>query len=140
MGRCRDTDGAEQTRDDSSLAKALAPEEIRAGDFVAALYVITEWPSWYWDDSDPSHPRDEPVRVCVTPTSDPLPWQVRGVCLPFVLVRSPDGVAGTLDVRKCRLARLDEKFGRRAWHALRKSSRKRPRVEAASQGANKRSR
>jgi hypothetical protein len=140
MGRCRNSDGLGQTGDQSSLAKALAPEEIRSGDFVAALYVISEWPSWFWDDNALSHPRDELVRICAMPTTEPLPWEVRGVCLPFVLVRAPDGIDSTLDVRKCRLARLDAKFGRRAWRALRASRRKRDSEGQAVESAKKRAR
>jgi hypothetical protein len=125
MGRGQKSDDVIQASREFSLAKALAPEEIRSGDFVAALYAITEWPSWFWHESDPAHPRDEPVRICSTPPSDSAPWKVRGVCLPFVLVRAPDGLESTLDIRKCRLARLDRKFGRRAWRALRAANRKR---------------
>lgn len=123
MGRCRETKLSKLKRGDASLAKALAPEEIRRGDYVATLYVITEWPSWYWLDGDPSHPRDEPVRVCVTPPCDPQPLKVRGVCLPFVLVKTPAGPERTLDIRKLRLARLDRKFAGAAWRAYRRGRR-----------------
>lgn len=124
MGRCRTTDQAKQKRGETSLAKALAPEEIRRGDFVAPLYVITEWPSWYWDD-DALQSREEPVRVRITPREEAQPLKVRGVCLPFILVKTPAGDERTLDVRKCRLARLERAFAALAWKAYRKKRNRR---------------
>ena len=97
----------ETKRDESSLAKTLAPEEIRRGDFVTPLYVVSEWPSWYWDDDDALHPRDELVRIRSTPCDEAAPLEVIGVCLPFVLVETPQRDGKTLDVRRVRLARLD---------------------------------
>ena len=47
MGRCSDTSDIAGNREATSLAKALAPEEIRRGDFVTPLFVVSEWPSWY---------------------------------------------------------------------------------------------
>jgi len=124
MGRCRNTSETKQSRAEESLAKALAPEEIRRGDFVAPLYVISEWPSWFWDDDDALHPREEPVRICSTPCGEAEPLKVRGVCLPFVLVKTPAGERRTLDVRKCRLARLDRNFAAAAWRAFRKAAKR----------------
>jgi hypothetical protein len=123
MGRCRSTDEAARKRGDASLAKALAPEEIRRGDFVTALYVISEWPSWFWDD-DARHPREEPVRIRSTPAGDAEPMLVRRICLPFVLVRTPTGDERTLDVRKCRLARLERKFADESRRASRKANKR----------------
>jgi hypothetical protein len=123
MGRCRSTDDANSKRSDSSLAKALAPEEIRRGDFVTPLYVISEWPSWFWDE-DALHSREEPVRICSTPAGDAEPMLVRRICLPFVLVKTPSGDERTLDVRKCRLARLERKFADESRRASRKASKK----------------
>ena len=118
MGRCKSTDESKRARDQTALAKALAPEEIRRGDFVTLLYVIKEWPTWYWDDDLQS--RQEPVQVRMTPQDEPRPLKVLAVCLPFVLVEPPRGREQTLDVRKCRLARLDRRFARVARRAYRK--------------------
>jgi hypothetical protein len=133
MGRCRNASETEHCRADESLAKALAPEEIRRGDFVAPLYVIGEWPSWYWDD-DALHSREEPVRVRLTPFDEARPLKVRRVCLPFVLVRTPAGEERTLDVRRFRLARLHRKFAGAAWRAYRKAAKRerRSRLKAAT--------
>jgi len=120
MGRCSDTSDVAVTREATSLAKALAPEEIRRGDFVTPLYVVSEWPSWYWDDDDALHPRDELVRIRSTPCDEATPLEVIGVCLPFVLVETPQRDGKTLDVRRVRLARLDRTFAKRTRRALRR--------------------
>jgi hypothetical protein len=118
MGRCRETDRVDEGRGAASLAKALAPEEIRRGDFVAPLYLVAEYPSWYWDDA--FHSRETTVRVPLMPSCEPQPLKVRRVCLPFVLVKTPEGAERTLDVRRYRLARLDRTFAGAAWKAYRR--------------------
>ncbi len=119
----------ESTEDaELALAKALAPEEIRAGDFVTPLYVVAEVPSYWWCGESWELPRDEPVRIRFTPTTDGVPLRVKSVCLPFVLVKCPGGAAGMIDTRKCQLARLDDPHARRAWKALKRAARKVSRV------------
>lgn len=113
---------SQQTR--VSLAKTLAPEEIARGDYVAVLWEMTEWPSWFWRD-DALQPRGEPVRICHLPAGELRPLRVRAACLPLVLVKTPEGEQRTLDVRKCRLARLDRAYGRLAWRAYRNAARRR---------------
>lgn len=120
MGRSPQQLDAPHKRRASTLAKALAPEEIRRGDFVTPLYVVSEWPSWYWDDDDALHPRDELVRIRSVPCDEATPLEVIDVCLPFVLVDTPQGEGKTLDVRRVRLARLDRRFARQARQALRR--------------------
>ncbi len=120
MGRFSETSEIASSRSESSLAKTLAPEEIRRGDFVTPLYVVSEWPSWYWDDDDALHPRDELVRIRSTPCDEATPLEVIGVCLPFVLVETPQRDGKTLDVRRVRLARLDRTFAKRTRRALRR--------------------
>ena len=102
------------------LAKALAPEDVRAGDFVSVLDEICELPSFFWHESGSLAPRDELVRIRCTPTSEAVPLKVKGVCLPYVLVKLPCGSKRTLDVRKSRLARLDRHYARAAWKAYKK--------------------
>jgi hypothetical protein len=115
-----------------TLAKALAPEEIRAGDFVAVLYEIVEWPSWIWCDDGTLSSREEVVRMCVTPRGAPAPLKVCSVCLPFVLVREPCRRESIIDIRRQRLARLDAAFARTASRACRRALKKRFRTRAAS--------
>ncbi|MCC6492190.1 MAG: hypothetical protein IT424_04130 [Pirellulales bacterium] len=120
MGRSfRNCEVAKTKRRAPSLARSLAPEEIRRGDFVALLYEVSEWPSWFWCD-DGLHGREEPVRILHLPHEEPQPLRVCESCLPLVLVKAPSGEMRTLDVRKCRLARLGRRYGRRAWNAYRR--------------------
>lgn len=125
MGRCSNTSEIAAQRAASSLAKALAPEEIRCGDFVTPLFVVSEWPSWFWCDDDALHPRDELVRIRSTPCDEAAPLEVIGVCLPFVLVETPQREGRTLDIRRVRLARLDRKFARQTRRALRRREKRR---------------
>jgi hypothetical protein len=113
---CKSTAAAKAT-----LAKALAPEDIRQGDFVTPLYVIAEVPSYWWCAETWNLPLDEPVRIRFTPNCDGMPLRVKSVCLPFILVKNPTGERGTIDLRKCQLARLDEVHGKRAWKAYKKT-------------------
>jgi hypothetical protein len=124
MGRCRHTSESTLQRDETSLAKALAPEEIRRGDFVTPLFVVSEWPSWYWDDDDALHPRDELIRIRSTPCDEATPLKVTAICLPFVLVETPAGEGKTLDVRRLRLARLDRTFATKTCRAFRRAQAK----------------
>ncbi len=128
MGRCSDTSDVAVAREATSLAKALAPEEIRRGDFVTPLFVVSECPSWYWDD-DALHPRDELIRIRSTPCDEATPLKVTAICLPFVLVETPQGEGKTLDVRRVRLARLDRTFARKTCRAFRRRE-KRLRAQA----------
>jgi hypothetical protein len=117
----------------ATLAKALAPEDIRSGDFVTPLYVIAELPSFWWGPDAWQHPRHEPVRIRLTPPSDGAPFKVRSVCVPFVLVKTATGDQSTIDVRICQLARLDASHAARAWKACKKAARRtRARARAAA--------
>ena len=108
----------------ATLARTLAPEEIRAGDHVAILYEIVEVPSWYWCGDSTLASREEVVRIRYTPREDAVPLKVSSVCLPFVLVVEPRGGQRTLDVRRCRIARLDGSYAAMAWKAYKKKSAK----------------
>jgi hypothetical protein len=126
MRTSRQTQREEKTsRAASTLARTLAPEEIRPGDFVALLNVTYEVPSYFWDADATSLPRDEPVRIRCLPETGGVPLKVRGVCLPFVLVKAPRGERSTLDVRKCRLAKLDASYAADAWKAYKKARQRR---------------
>jgi hypothetical protein len=87
---------------------------------VAVLDEVCEAPSFFWCDSGALMAREEVVRIRYTPTSEAMPLKVKGVCLPYVLVKQPCGAKRTLDVRKSRLARLDRRYARAAWKAYAK--------------------
>jgi hypothetical protein len=119
MGHSANARTKNSKRTAASLAKALAPEDVRAGDFVAVLDEICELPSFWWDDCGTSA-REEVVRIRYLPEGDAAPMKVRGVCLPYVLVKLPWGAKRTLDVRRSRLARLAPRYARAAWKAYKK--------------------
>jgi hypothetical protein len=104
----------------STLAKPLAPEEVHPGDFVTVLYITYELPSFLWCADSFRIPHDEPVRLQFLPEDGGAPLKVRAVCLPFVLVKTSANQHRTLDLRKCRIARLDPEFAKTAWKAGKK--------------------
>ena len=105
----------------SALAKPLAPEDVRPGDFVAVLQVICELPSFFWAADASMVPVDQPIRIPFVPPSSGLALRVKSVCLPFVLVKSARGSQRTLDLRQCRIARLDPKYAATTWKAYKRS-------------------
>jgi hypothetical protein len=109
---------------DSALAKSLAPEEVRVGDFVAVLHVTYELPSFYWCAESFRIPYDQPVRLQLLPSDTESPLKVRSICLPFVLVKSSDGSHRTLDMRRHRLARLSRRFAKMVWKVAKKTNSK----------------
>ena len=109
---------------DSALAKPLAPEDVRCGDFVAVLHVICEVPSYFWSGDSFRLPHDELVRLKHIPDDAGQPLKVKSVCLPFVFAKNSAGERRTLDLRKCRLARLDRAYAKSAWKASRKAQHK----------------
>jgi hypothetical protein len=109
----------------ATLAKCLAPEDIRPGDYVTPLSMLAEVPSYWWCADDWSLPRDRPVCIRFITNCDGAPLRVKSICLPFVLVKQPSGQSLTLDLRKCQLARLDRKYARRAWKAYKNAARTR---------------
>lgn len=107
-------------RSEGSLAKPLAPEEILVGDYVSLLHVFYDLPSFLWCGDSTLQRRDETVRICYLPETGGVPFKVKSICLPFVLVKKSDGTQQTLDVRKVRLARLDRCYSKAAWKATKK--------------------
>ena len=107
----------------ATLARALAPEELRAGEFVAVLHAVSEWPSWFWDGDAALLPAERPVRIARTPDAPGVPLEVVAACLPFVLVEYPCGKQLSLDVRTSRLARLDRGYARAARRAWKRAAR-----------------
>lgn len=99
-----------------SLATAIAPEDLRRGDYVAVLNVILQLVPFCLD----SFSRVEPVPVRLLPFEDPEPLEVLDICLPFVSVRKPSREVVTLDLRRHELARLDDAYARRVARQVRR--------------------
>lgn len=107
-------------RCESTVAKPLAPEEIRKHDDVAVLHVTYEFPTFLWCTDAATVPMEQPVRISFVPLEVGTVYRVESVCLPFVLVSTADGRQLSLDVRRHRLARLDGQYA----HCARKRKRK----------------
>ena len=125
MASSRQTECTSTAAAEATLAKALAPEDVRPGDFVTPLFVITEMPSFWWNGGCWNLPHDQPVRIRLTYNCDGMPMRVKSVCLPFVLAKSPAGEKNTIDLRKCQIARLDQGYAKRAWKAYKKTAARR---------------
>ena len=98
-----------------AAAQTLAPEDIQPGLYIAVLHEICQHIPLFWDET--TIKPIEPVRIAWLP-EDSSPLKVVDVCLPFVQVEAYDRSLVTLDVRRHRLARLDESYGRRVFRRL----------------------
>jgi len=103
-----------------SVAKPLAPEDIRCGDYLAVLDETYEYPSFYWDSDATLFPPHELIHLRFLPRDETHPLKVVSVCLPFVLAKEPNGSHRTLDLRRTRVARLSRHFAARARKAFKK--------------------
>jgi hypothetical protein len=109
-----------QSTCDSFVARSLASEDLRCGDFVAILHEIVEWPSFFWSCDSHVLPPDEPVRMVARSSEGGTPLKVKAICLPFVFVKKPCGQHRTLDVRQHRLVRLTAEYAQPVWKTLSK--------------------
>ncbi|MBK8913907.1 MAG: hypothetical protein IPM64_04760 [Phycisphaerales bacterium] len=98
----------------SRIARPLAPEDIRPGDFVVPLIVLSEERTFM---RTPDQPLIE--RASLLPTDEQLcVVRVVSVCIPFVLAETHDGASRLIDVRRQRLARLPRAFGRQVFQRM----------------------
>lgn len=99
------------------LAQSLAPEDIQRGDFVAVLSIIVEQRPFLLVPGE----KLEIQRAATLPEQEQMcTGRVLAVCLPFVLVETPEAETITLDVRRQRLARVAPAFGRLIFRRARK--------------------
>ena len=103
---------------DTTLAKVLAPEDVRVGDYIAVLDEVYEYPAIVWLCDPPLTDQEEIVRVRLRPRETAPPLRVLDACLPYVFVKPPRGKPKTLDLRSCRLARLDRDYAKHVWKEL----------------------
>ena len=99
-------------------ARTIAPEDLRAGVYVAVASLIDEWVVRS-SECMAEKPGVFVARVRLLPVTDIVPLKVKSVCLPFVLATSPSERATMLDVRQHELVELSEVFARKAMKALR---------------------
>jgi hypothetical protein len=105
---------------ETHVARLLAAEDLRCGDYVSILQEIVEWPSFFWSDCGQTLPPGEPVQLACRPKDSGMPLKVKAICLPFVFVKQPCGQHRTLDVRRHRLARLTPDYAVQVWKAMRR--------------------
>ena len=103
----------QQIQNETIIARSVAAEDLCAGDFVAILNEIYEYPSYLWQSDSFALPPHEPVRVQWQAVEKGLPLKIVDVCLPFVLVKRPCGQHQTLDVRRCQFVRLQRRYAKR---------------------------
>ena len=121
-----------------SMASQLAPEDVRPDMYVTVHEVIREHPTFFLCPDGPMPPAGHKVRLAWRAVRAGTPYRVKAVCLPYVLVYDTKNDPHTFDVRRHRLVRLDDEYGRQAWHAIqssekRKRSRKRKRDGSESE-------
>jgi hypothetical protein len=107
---------------ETHVARLLAGEELRCGDYVSVLYEICELPSYLWCGDPQLMPPGELVRIQCRSSEGGLPLKVKAICLPFVFVKKPCGQHRTLDVRQHRLVRLNEQYARKVWKTMREQT------------------
>ena len=118
------------------MAQSVAPEDIQPGDYITALYVIVEHYPLPWE-RDPAAHGPGPVRTLSLPDGT-LPARVVEVCLPFVLIKTAPGKHRTIDVRRYRLARVSERFGRSVFEQIgadKRAAEESPRTELKEDAA-----
>ncbi len=100
------------------LAACVAPEDLNCDEYVAILNVVREFPSFMWCCDSSSVPPDEPVRIQFRAPDTGTPLKIKAICLPFVFVKSPSGIAQTLDVRQTQFVRLNSDYAAAVWKEL----------------------
>lgn len=118
-GKC-EMKSSTATNCETCVARSLAPEDLRCGDFVGVLREIAEYPSFLWCGDSQMLAPDEPVRIEWRADDGGTPLKVKAICLPFVFVKAPCGRHRTLDVRQCQLVRLETDYARLAWKWLKR--------------------
>jgi hypothetical protein len=114
---------------DVTLAKTLAPEDVRPGDYIAVLSEEYEYAAFAWSCDSSLSNADSILRVRFKPRETTGPLRVIDACLPFVFVKEPKGEGRTLDLRVVRLARLDRSYAKRVCKTLAAKAAKLKRVK-----------
>lgn len=102
------------------VAQPLAPEDLAAGQYVTPLTRIREHMPFFCTEEAFKN-RTEPYRMTCLPKVR-APVRVVEVCLPFVLIETPKGTTRMIDLRRFRLARVSDRFGRIMFEQARKAA------------------
>lgn len=101
--------------------RSVAPEDIRVDSFVTVTEEILELSVCQLDQT--LH-RADPIRIAWRSDEAGTPLRVVDVCLPFLLVKDPVDGHRTIDLRRQRIVRLANRFGRAAYARLRADKRR----------------
>lgn len=101
-----------------TLARSLAPEDVRVGDYVAVMSEEFEYATFACV-CDYSLSNEPIIRLRFRPREPSEPLRVKAICLPFLLVKPLKRKPRTLDIRAVQLARLDKHYAKAARKALR---------------------
>lgn len=104
----------------NQTSRFVGPEDLREGDYVTITDVTCELVPLLCDES--WRTRAEAIKVRLTPGCAGWPQKVVTICLPFVLVKDPRGVHGTIDLRRCRIARLTRDYRKEAFKRFRRDA------------------
>src|SRR5262245_44709770 len=97
-----------ESKTSQGAARQLAPEDVRAGDYICVMKVLQEYMP-YWALLEESWKPPELIRLTWMPADSGTPLKVVEVCVPFVLVQQVDGSHKTLDLRRHQIGRLSER-------------------------------
>lgn len=101
------------------LSQTVAPEDLRVGDYLGVLQASVQYPTYLWHgDLSADVSDEESVRVSYMPTDGGIPLKIKAISLPFLLVKPPGQNCETIDIRLCRIARLDADYAKLAWKEL----------------------
>jgi len=92
------------------LTRPVAPEDIRAGDYLVVLKCVYQL--LYCPDGDPSWQPPRVVSIELLPFCTELPGKVLEVSLPLIYVKTAAGEREIVDVRTHRFGRVSDRFGR----------------------------
>lgn len=107
------------------VARQVRPDDICVGSFVAVLCETYEWPEFSCFGGAKEAGSDGVQRVTLVPNETKPPVRIEAVCVPFVFVVDAGGKRQVFDMRRIRLARVSNRFGRSVFAAMsRKKSRK----------------
>lgn len=93
----------------TTIARQIAAEDIRVGQYIAKLHDRNT--CRFWDVDGEEWKRQSPWRL----PWDIQPYEVKAICLPYILVIDAEGDVDTFDARTHRFALLPESFGRVAF-------------------------
>ena len=101
----------------AELSQALAPEDLRVGDFVCVLR--TAYQILHQPESGAGWQKPEVLTLYILPPECDAPRKIMAISLPFVFVRNFEGKHEMLDLRRLKLARVSASFARKARKRLR---------------------